>query len=43
MDMYHGHLHQDYQAWAEAALENINEDDNIAHYTAQSYYKIDKI
>jgi renierapurpurin 18,18'-hydroxylase len=45
MDMYHGHLHQDYQAWASAALENINEDDNRvdAHYTAQSYYKIDKI
>ncbi|MBD2771614.1 aromatic ring-hydroxylating oxygenase subunit alpha [Iningainema tapete] len=45
MDMYHGHLHQDYQAWAEAALEDIQEDANRvdAHYTAQSYYKIDKI
>ncbi|MEM9924643.1 MAG: aromatic ring-hydroxylating dioxygenase subunit alpha [Cyanobacteria bacterium P01_D01_bin.50] len=45
MDMYHGHLHLNYQAWAEAALENIQEDDNRvdAHYTAQSYYKIDKI
>ncbi|MGM3307561.1 aromatic ring-hydroxylating dioxygenase subunit alpha [Anabaena sp. WFMT] len=45
MDMYHGHLHQDLQAWAEAALQNIDEDDNRvnAHYTAQSYYKIDKI
>jgi renierapurpurin 18,18'-hydroxylase len=45
MDMYHGHLHQDYQAWASAALENIDEDNNRvdAHYTAQSYYKIDKI
>jgi renierapurpurin 18,18'-hydroxylase len=45
MDMYHGHLHQDLQAWAEAALQDIDEDDNCvkAHYTAQSYYKIDKI
>jgi renierapurpurin 18,18'-hydroxylase len=45
MDMYHGHLHQDYQAWASAVLENIEENDNHvhAHYTAQSYYKIDKI
>ncbi|QSJ16698.1 aromatic ring-hydroxylating dioxygenase subunit alpha [Nostoc sp. UHCC 0702] len=45
MDMYHGHLHQDLQAWAEAVLQDINEDDNRvdAHYTAQSYYKIDKI
>lgn len=45
MDMYHGHLHLNYQAWAEAVLENIQEDDNRvdAHYTAQSYYKIDKI
>lgn len=45
MDMYHGHLHQDLQAWAEAALQDIDEDANrvTAHYTAQSYYKIDKI
>ncbi|OUL30229.1 3-chlorobenzoate-3,4-dioxygenase [Nostoc sp. T09] len=45
MDMYHGHLHQDLQAWAEAALQDIDEDANRvdAHYTAQSYYKIDKI
>ena len=45
MDMYHGHLHQDLQAWAEASLQNIDEDENKvhAHYTAQSYYKIDKI
>ncbi|TAE52914.1 MAG: aromatic ring-hydroxylating dioxygenase subunit alpha [Nostocales cyanobacterium] len=45
MDMYHGHLHQDLQAWAEASLQNIEEDDHSvhAHYTAQSYYKIDKI
>ncbi|WP_413198794.1 Rieske 2Fe-2S domain-containing protein [Nostoc piscinale] len=45
MDMYHGHLHQDLQAWAAASLQNINEDHHRvdAHYTAQSYYKIDKI
>ncbi|MEB3337316.1 MAG: aromatic ring-hydroxylating dioxygenase subunit alpha [Leptolyngbyaceae bacterium] len=45
MDMYHGHLHQDYQAWAEAALESLDEDAGRvdAHYQAQSYYKIDKI
>ncbi|BAY60901.1 Rieske (2Fe-2S) region [Calothrix brevissima NIES-22] len=45
MDMYHGHLHQDLQAWAEAALQDIDEDNHRvdAHYTAQSYYKIDKI
>jgi len=45
MDMYHGHLHQDLQAWAEAALQDIDEDAHRvdAHYQAQSYYKIDKI
>ena len=45
MDMYHGHLHQNYQAWASAALEDIHEDAHRvdAHYQAQSYYKIDKI
>ncbi|MFW6358162.1 MAG: Rieske 2Fe-2S domain-containing protein [Chroococcales cyanobacterium] len=45
MDMYHGHLHDNYQAWASAALENIEETDVRvdAHYEAQSYYKIDKI
>ncbi|MBW4688759.1 MAG: aromatic ring-hydroxylating dioxygenase subunit alpha [Komarekiella atlantica HA4396-MV6] len=45
MDMYHGHLHQDLQAWAEASLQDIDEDNNRvdAHYQAQSYYKIDKI
>ena len=45
MDMYHGHLHQDYQAWASAELEAIAEtEDRIdAHYNAQSYYRIDKI
>ncbi|GAB1539451.1 aromatic ring-hydroxylating dioxygenase subunit alpha [Scytonema sp. NUACC21] len=45
MDMYHGHLHQDFQAWADPVLENIYEDKHRvdAHYNAQSYYKIDKI
>ena len=45
MDMYHGHLHQNWQAWAEPVLQDIEEDDNRvhAHYQAQSYYKIDKI
>ncbi|MCC5638680.1 aromatic ring-hydroxylating dioxygenase subunit alpha [Nostoc sp. CHAB 5844] len=45
MDMYHGHLHQDLQAWAAASLQDIDENDHCvdAHYTAQSYYKIDKI
>lgn len=45
MDMYHGHLHQDYQAWADPILQDLQEtDDRVdAHYQAQSYYKIDKI
>ena len=45
MDMYHGHLHQDWQAWTDAVLEDIHEEVNRvdAHYQAQSYYKIDKI
>lgn len=45
MDMYHGHLHQNYQAWAEATLESLEEtSDRVdAHYQAMSYYKIDKI
>jgi hypothetical protein len=45
MDMYHGHLHNNYQAWASAELQHIDEDNNRvdAHYQAQSYYKIDKI
>jgi phenylpropionate dioxygenase-like ring-hydroxylating dioxygenase large terminal subunit len=45
MDMHHGHLHQNYQAWAEAKLEDLEEtsDRVIAHYQAQSYYTINKI
>ncbi|MDY6785860.1 MAG: aromatic ring-hydroxylating dioxygenase subunit alpha [Cyanobacteriota bacterium] len=45
MDMYHGHLHDNYQAWASAKLESITENtDRVdARYEAQSYYRIDKI
>lgn len=45
MDMYHGHLHDNYQAWASAQLKEIEVTDSRvdAHYEAQSYYKIDKI
>lgn len=45
MDMYHGHLHQDYQAWADPVLKDLHENQERvdAHYQAQSYYKIDKI
>ena len=45
MDMYHGHLHDDYQAWASAALKELTLDENRvdAFYEAQSYYRIDKI
>ncbi|MGA9379423.1 MAG: aromatic ring-hydroxylating dioxygenase subunit alpha [Phormidium sp.] len=44
MDMYHGHLHQDLQAWANPVLQHIDEDDNKvhAHYQAQSYYRINR-
>jgi renierapurpurin 18,18'-hydroxylase len=45
MDMYHGHLHQNYQAWADPKLQDLSEDgDRVdAYYQAQSYYRIDKI
>jgi phenylpropionate dioxygenase-like ring-hydroxylating dioxygenase large terminal subunit len=45
MDMYHGHLHADYQAWTDAKLDSLDEQsDRVdAHYIAQSYYRIDKI
>ncbi|MCU0535642.1 MAG: aromatic ring-hydroxylating dioxygenase subunit alpha [Hydrococcus sp. Prado102] len=45
MDMYHGHLHDNYQAWTSAILKDISADDKRvdARYEAQSYYKIDKI
>lgn len=45
MDMYHGHLHQDWQAWTDAVLVDIQADEHRvdAHYQAKSYYKIDQI
>ncbi|GBF79825.1 aromatic ring-hydroxylating dioxygenase subunit alpha [Aphanothece sacrum] len=45
MDMYHGHLHENYQAWTDAQLKkvSVNEHEIKALYEAQSYYKIDKI
>ncbi|MEM6446956.1 MAG: aromatic ring-hydroxylating dioxygenase subunit alpha, partial [Cyanobacteria bacterium P01_D01_bin.123] len=45
MDMYHGHLHDDYQAWADPVLDTLVTDgDRVdARYQAQSYYRIDKI
>lgn len=45
MDMYHGRLHQDYQAWADPKLQTLHQDDDRvdALYEAQSYYRIDKI
>jgi len=45
MDMYHGHLHQNWQAWTDAILKELTEDETRvdAYYQAQSYYKINKI
>ena len=45
MDMYHGHLHNDLQAWADPQLQELTADPTRvdAHYQAQSYYQIDKI
>ncbi|MDJ0842989.1 aromatic ring-hydroxylating dioxygenase subunit alpha [Crocosphaera sp.] len=45
MDMYHGHLHNDYQAWTEAKLKELITTENEVKglYEAKSYYKIDKI
>lgn len=45
MDMYHGHLHDNYQAWASASLKEITVNDHRVDvlYEAQSYYRIDKI
>jgi len=38
MDMYHGHLHQDYQVWADPVLGNLQDANRVdAHYQAQSY------
>ncbi len=45
MDMYHGRLHADLQAWADPILHTIEETPHqvAAHYHAQSYYRIDRI
>lgn len=45
MDMYHGHLHDNYQAWASASLKHITKEFDRVYvlYEAQSYYRIDKI
>ncbi|MEM8778693.1 MAG: aromatic ring-hydroxylating dioxygenase subunit alpha [Cyanobacteria bacterium P01_G01_bin.49] len=45
MDMYHGHLHDNYQAWDSAKLLKLSRDEHQVNavYEAQSYYKIDKI
>lgn len=45
MDMYHGHLHDDLQAWTDPVLRTLEQGENRvdAHYDAQSYYRIDKI
>lgn len=45
MDMYHGRLHNTYQAWANPILSHLATSDQRvdAYYTADSYYRIDKI
>ena len=45
MDMYHGRLHDDYQAWAEPVLAELDSTPERVDvlYNAQSYYRIDKI
>ena len=45
MDMYHGHLHRGFQAWDSAALDTLSATSERvdALYTAQSFYRIDKI
>ncbi len=45
MDMYHGHLHNDYQPWTEAKLTTLTSDEEkvTVIYKAKSYYKINKI
>ncbi|MEL7083150.1 MAG: aromatic ring-hydroxylating dioxygenase subunit alpha [Cyanobacteria bacterium J06597_1] len=45
MDMYHGHLHDDLQAWANPKLASLESGVGRvdAHYDAESYYTIDKI
>lgn len=45
MDMYHGRLHDDLQAWANPVLAELEATDQRVDvlYNAQSYYRIDKI
>jgi phenylpropionate dioxygenase-like ring-hydroxylating dioxygenase large terminal subunit len=45
MDMYHGRLHDDYQAWADPVLADLEVTQQRVDvlYNAQSYYRIDKI
>lgn len=45
VDMYHGHLHQDLQAWHNPVLQSMEETSERvdAHYQAQSYYKVTQI
>ena len=45
MDMYHGHLHDDFQAWANPVLDHLSASTQRVdvQYKAQSYYRIDKI
>ena len=45
MDMYHGHLHEHYQAWNSAKFARLSSNNKRvdALYEAQSYYKINKI
>ncbi|WP_204141616.1 aromatic ring-hydroxylating dioxygenase subunit alpha [Halomicronema sp. CCY15110] len=45
MDMYHGRLHDDLQAWANPVLAHLEATDQRVDvlYNAQSYYRIDKI
>lgn len=45
MDMYHGRLHDNYQAWADPVLAELTMSDRRVDvlYNAQSYYRIDKI
>lgn len=45
MDMYHGRLHDDLQAWANPVLNTLEATPQRvdAHYGAETYYKIDKI
>lgn len=45
MDMYHGRLHDNYQAWADPVLAHLEASPTHVEvlYNAQSYYRIDKI